>query len=159
MPMHCQIKEPPRSVTAVGVPAEQKLVVGALGVVWPFADPQTPLIVVPEELPLELEPPLELEAITPELDAAPELLEFVIPLLEPDELLLATVPELEPELLNEPLPELELPDELAITPLLDELPPDELEPEPELLPVRGSALTSVQPLLPHDHQTLALFSS
>jgi hypothetical protein len=152
VPAQLQINAIPLLVTVVGVPALQRLVVGATLSVCPFADPHTPptdvtvplllevlleepeLLVVPELLPLELvDPPLEPE-ITPELELEIE------PLLE-----LAVMPELEvdvtPELLLVvPLlelvvtPELDVVPELLVVPLLELVVTPELEVELDVVP-------------------------
>jgi hypothetical protein len=131
----------------VGVPALQRLLVGALLTVVPLADPHVPTVeVVPDELLVELD-----EAVPEELEFVPELelVELdVVPELElvevPLELVL-TVPELLdpvtiPLELDVLLPELELVEldvvpelELVLEPLDDVIP--ELDPlELELLP-------------------------
>jgi hypothetical protein len=124
----------PSIVTAVGVPALQRLVVGAILNVPPLAEPQAPLVEdVPDELVLapELELVLVPELEFVELDVVPEL-ELVE---EPPELVL-TVPELPdpatvPLELDVLLPELV---ELDVLDPLDEAvtEPDELEVPPVL---------------------------
>jgi hypothetical protein len=113
------MKALPSVVTAVGVPALQSPVGGALDTVVLLAEPHMPLAVVtPDEL-LE-EPELVLD---PELDVAPELEPVTVPELEP------VVPEL--ELVLEPLELNVVPGlGLVLEPELDvvpELEPDELE--------------------------------
>jgi hypothetical protein len=120
----------------VGVPALQRLVVGAALTVLPLAEPHAPFVVAtPDELdvvPDELEAVPELELVEPEV--VPELVELEV---EPDPLeLVLTVPEL-PELVLTPELELVEPDTTPeLDPLDDVLPeldPDELEPPPELV--------------------------
>jgi hypothetical protein len=52
-------------VTAVGVPAEHRFVVGAELKVWLFAEPHTPLVgtMLPDELPEEELEPDELDGV------------------------------------------------------------------------------------------------
>jgi hypothetical protein len=93
---HCQVHGPV-PLTAVAVPDEQRLLVGALVRLWALDEPHMPLTAVP---PLELDPEVEPEELASpdELEPEPEELE------PPDEL-----PPDEPE----PV-ELVLPDELPL---------------------------------------------
>jgi hypothetical protein len=82
VPWHCQIKLLPSVVTAVGVPALQRLVVGAALTVMPLAEPHVPAVLfIPEEL----------DVVPDELEVEP--LELVEPAVVPLELVL--MPELE----------------------------------------------------------------
>ena len=147
----------PSVLTAVGVPAEQRLVVGAVLKVPPLAEPHAPFVEeIPDELLVELDAvPEELEAAPePEpVEAPPELALIVPELLEPvtppeleleiePPLELAVMPELEEEVTPELLLLVPLP-EPAVTPELDVVP--ELDVELEAGPELELALTMPVP--------------
>jgi hypothetical protein len=160
---HCQVHGPV-PLTAVAVPDEQRLLVGALVRLWALDEPHMPLTAVP---PLELDPEVEPEELASpdELEPEPEELEPPDETLpddpepEPEEPVLPDVlpDELEPELDEPASPDELLPEELEPEPeelaSPDELLPDELEPELEPPPEPGSGRTQRE--LPLSHRRAA----